>query len=283
MLAPAVLVVGGLFGAGLAVALLESVGWLDPLGPGRSVHVRHYIAVAGEREFRDGLLLTLWVAGASTVAAVAVGLGVALSLFGLVRGRRAAYAVLQVPLGVPHLVIAVAFVTLLAPSGWVARLAFVSGIIASPDAFPALVYDRFGIGIILAYLAKEVPFLAITSTAMLLRIDSEYGDVARTLGASPWQRFRYVTWPLVRPGVTAAGLMVFAFVFAAFDTPFILGRAYPSMLAVVAERRFLSPDLSDRPEAVALALIMTALASLIVVAYLRASSAAGAEDKPVLF
>jgi len=64
---------------------------------------------------------------------------------------------------------------------------------------------------------------------------------AATLGASAWQRFRYVTLPArVAPSVVSAALLVFAFIFGAFEVPYILGRPYPAMLGVVAQRRFLS-------------------------------------------
>lgn len=282
MVAPALIVIVGLLGTGLVAALAQSLG-LYGAGAGGTLTAEHYARVLADPEFRASLALTLWVATASTAISTALGVGLALALRRIVTGRRVMYALLQVPLGVPHLAIAAVFLTLLAPSGWLARVAHVAGLVAGPADVPALVYDRWGLGIILAYIAKEVPFLAVVATALLVRLDAGHDAVARTLGASPWQRLRLVTWPLIAPGVVSAALMVFAFVFAAFETPFLLGRPYPAMLAVVAQQRYLSLDLADRPAAVAFALIMTALSGLIVWAYQRVSAACAGDERPMVF
>lgn len=243
---------------------------------------RYYLGVAGDREFWASMVLTLWVSTASTAIATAAGVGIALLLSHLAGGRKLAYALMQVPLAVPHLAMAFAVLMLIAPSGWMARIVAVTGWISEPADFPALVYDRYGIGIILAYVAKEIPFLAVVTTALLVRIGPEYSHVAATLGASRWQRLRYVTLPMLAPGVVSASLMVFAFVFASFETPFLLGRPYPAMLSVVAQRRYLSLDLNDRPDAIAWAIVMTGLAGLVVQAYLVLSRTVEGRGRPVV-
>jgi len=205
---------------------------------------------------------------------------------GLRHGRRAqrgVHTLLQAPLAIPHLVVALATITVFAQSGLLARAAFALGLIDSPSGFPVLVNDSAGLGIILSYAFKEVPFIALVATTLLARRGDEHDEVARTLGASPWQRFRHVTWPFLAPGVGAAALMIFAYVFSAFETPFLLGQPYPAMLSVVAQQRFMSVDLADRPSAMACALIMTVIAAVIVRVYLAAAGPAAGRERPVLF
>ncbi|MGE0862931.1 MAG: ABC transporter permease [Vicinamibacterales bacterium] len=278
-LTPVLMIVVGLFGTGLASAFVDSISTPDT----GVVTGRYYLGVAGEQEFWASLALSLWVATTSTTIAAAVGVVAALMLSRLAAGRRLAYALLQVPLAVPHMAMAIAMLMLIAPSGWLARLVAAAGWIAEPADFPVLVYDRCGVGIILAYAAKEIPFIAIVATAVLLRLGPHYDRVAATLGASPWQRLRHVTLPMLAPGVVSASVMVFAFVFAAFETPFLLGRPYPAMLSVVAERRYMSVDLNDRPDAIAWALVMTGLAAIVVQAYLMLSRAIDTRGRPVVF
>lgn len=277
-LAPVLLIVVGLFGTGLLSAFVESIS----LPGAGTLTTRYYLGVSRDPEFWTSLALTLWVAAASTAVATAAGVGVALRLSQLGRARKLAYGLLQVPLAVPHLAMAFAVLMLIAPSGWIARVVATTGLISAPADFPALVYDRYGLGIILAYVAKEIPFLAVVTTALLVRIGPEYGHVAATLGASRWQRLRYVTLPMLAPGVVTASLMVFAFVFASFETPFLLGRPYPAMLSVVAQRRYLSLDLNDRPDAIAWAIVMTGLAGLVVQAYLVLSRTVEGRGRPVV-
>ena len=100
---------------------------------------------------------------------------------------------------------------LIGQSGLIARLAHFAALIQTPAGFPVLINDRYGAGILIAYVLKETPFIALIALAMLRRTAEDYELVAATLGASSWQRFRYVTLPLVAPAVISASLLVFAF------------------------------------------------------------------------
>ncbi len=284
MLLPALLVAIGLFGLGLVEVLRQSLG-IGALVPSQSSGptVIHYIELLRDREIWLAFGLTLWIAGISTMLAVAGGVALALVLRRLSRRGRIVHTLLQAPLAVPHLVVALAVMALFAQSGLVARAVFAVGLIAGPAGFPAVVNDRAGVGIILAYALKEVPFLALVATTLLARMSDEYDAVARTLGATGWQRFRHVTWPLIAPGVGAAALMIFAYVFSAFETPFLLGQPYPSMLPVVAQQRFMSVDLAERPAAMACALVLTLMAATVVRLYLALAPSTTGRDRPVLF
>jgi len=284
MLLPALLVVGGVFGLGILEVLRQSVGMSASVpGGSASPTLSHYLSLFHDREIRAALGLTLWVASISTALSVVCGVGLALGLGRSRRSLRGVHTLLQAPLALPHLVVALAAMTLLAQSGLLARAAFAIGLIDMPSGFPVLVNDRAGVGIIIAYALKEVPFIALVATTLLARRGEEYDELARTLGASPWQRLRYVTWPFLAPGVGAAALMIFAYVFSAFETPFLLGQPFPAMLPVVAQQRFMSPDLADRPAAMACALLLTAIAAIVVRVYLTAAGLAAGRDRPVLF
>ena len=284
MLMPALLVVAGFFGLGMFEVMRQSIG-MGLVVPGQSggPTLAYYAALIRDQEIRAALGLTLWVAGISTALSVACGVAVALGLRRGRRLRRGGHTLLQAPLALPHVVVALATITAFAQSGLLARAAFALGLIDAPSEFPALVNDDAGIGIIVAYAFKEVPFIALVAATLLARRGDEYDEVARTLGASPWQRFRHVTWPFLAPGVGAAALMIFAYVFSAFETPFLLGQTYPAMLPVVAQQRFMSVDLADRPAAMACALILTAIAAVVIRLYLAAAGQAAGRERPALF
>lgn len=280
MILPATAVTGGLLTAGLAMAAHESLGLAEGSGAPTWLHYRD---VLRDPEFHAGLALSIWVAAVTTALSVTMGLAIAVVLQPTLSRSRMMRALLQLPLGVPHLAVAIATLALAAPTGLLARIAFALGLITAPNDLPPLLYDRYGLGIILSYTVKETPFLAVVATALLQRVDDGYGAVARTLGASPWQRFRFVTWPLIRPGVGSAAMMVFAFVFSAFETPFLMGRPYPSMLAVLAQQRYATLELADRPAAVAMALVMTAIVAIIVWWQLRPARTRLPGPQPTVF
>jgi spermidine/putrescine transport system permease protein len=61
----------------------------------------------------------------------------------------------------------------------------------------------------LAHIAFCIGFVAIVVRARLSGMDESLTEAARDCGASPWQTFRYITLPLIMPGVIAGALMAF--------------------------------------------------------------------------
>lgn len=268
LLTPAMTIIVLLFGGGLLDGLLVSLGYFPVIGQ-THLSLEAYRSVLYDPTFLDSLLATVYIAGTATLIATALAVAVALILR---RGAsRLATFVFQLPITIPHLVAAVGVVMLISQSGLIARLAVAAGLIDEPAAFPALVYDRYAVGIILTYVWKEAPFIALVVLAALRGMTEELEQVARTLGANPWQCFRYVTLPRITPAIAVAGTLVFAFSFGAFEIPLLLGTTYPQTLPVVAWNEYRSIDLSDRPQAMALAIIIAFLTGLLAVLYLRFS------------
>jgi putative spermidine/putrescine transport system permease protein len=281
MLAPALAVIGVLFVGGLALAAAQSLGYFAPTGE-NALTLRHYVALGADHEIYASLWLTLKLATAATVISAVAGLALALGLREVARRSRAINMLLQIPLSVPHLAMAGALITVIAPSGLLARVAYTFGFIQQPADFPALINDRYGVGIALSYVLKEAPFIALMTLALLARLGDEYEQAARTLGASAWQRFRHVTLPLVAPAVVSSSVIVFAFIFGAFEVPFILGRPFPAMLSVVAQQRYLDVNLAVRPGAIALMVVSALLTAALAWAYLRLTRALIGLERPFI-
>ena len=281
MLAPALAVICVLFAGGLALAAAQSLGYFEPTGE-NALTFRHYASLGDDREIYASLLLTLKLATVATVISAVAGSALALGLREVSRRSRTINLLLQIPLSVPHLAMAGALITVIAPSGLLARGAYAFGFIQQPADFPALINDRYGAGIVLAYVLKEAPFIALMTLALLARLGDEYEQAARTLGASAWQRFRRVTLPLVAPAVVSSSLMVFAFIFGAFEVPFILGRPFPAMLSVVAQQRYLDVNLAVRPGAIALMIVSALLTAALAWAYLRLTRALIGLERPFI-
>jgi putative spermidine/putrescine transport system permease protein len=199
------------------------------------------------------------------VIACAISVAAALAFNALAGRSRVIQFVFQIPLTVPHLVIAVAVVFMLAPNGLLSRLMLNLGLIDSPGSFPLLVNDRWGAGIMAAYIWKEVPFITLMILAVLRGAGSELMDVGRTLKAGRWRCFRHITLPVILPSLGAAGLIVFAYTFGAFEVPYLLGRTYPMMLPVWAYKNYSDVDLLSRPEGIAAGLVIAAVVAAAVV------------------
>lgn len=270
LLAPALAVMLLLFGGGLVLGTLQALGYLPGAGMAQ-LTTDHFTRVLTDPDFLTSLGLTFHVALTSTVIAAVVSVLLALALTRWAAGSRPVHFVLQIPLTVPHLVVAVSMLFLLAPAGLAARLAAGLGLIASPGEFPLLVNDRWAIGILLAYIWKEIPFITLMVLSVLQNAGDELLEVGRTLRAGPWQRFRYILLPVIAPSLAAACLIVFAFTFGAFEVPYLLGRTYPMPLPVWAYRSYMDVDLAARPEGIAIGLIiaLVVMASVALAAWLN--------------
>lgn len=65
------------------------------------------------------------------------------------------------------------------------------------------------VSVALAHIAFCIGFVAIVVRARLAGMDESLTEAARDCGASPLQAFRYITLPLIMPGVIAGALMAF--------------------------------------------------------------------------
>ncbi len=268
MLLPALLLLTLLFAGGLVVGLGQSLGYMPVIGL-TDFTFEHYRAVLTDRNFLLSLWLTFRIAFVSTLLSTILAVAAALLLRERFAGSHLVTFFFQMPLPIPHLVAATGIVTLVTQSGLLARGLASVGLLDAPADFPVLVFDRAGIAIILTFVWKETPFIGLVVLAILRSVGQEYEELARTLGANRWQRFWYVLLPLIMPGILSTSIIVFAFIFASYEIPLLLGVRFPTTLPVWAFRNYQDPDLALRPQAMAVSIILAVIAILLLAAYRR--------------
>jgi putative spermidine/putrescine transport system permease protein len=268
LLAPAIVLLGGLFLAGLGLGLLRSLRYMPAIGL-TEPDFAAYAAILSAPGFLASLFLSLWIAGVSTLISAALAVAAALLLRETFPGRKLIGVLFQLNLTIPHVVGALGILYLFSQSGSFARLAHATGLISSPGEFPALTHDPFAIGIILQYVWKEVPFIGLILLAKLQTIGPDHEAAARSLGASRWQAFAHVLLPLLMPGLAAASAVVFAFALGAYEIPLILGAHAPEALPVLAWQSFTDVDLAARPEAYAMSMLIAVIGVGLLALYAR--------------
>jgi len=220
-LAPAMALLGLLFGGALVGAAKVS---LVPLGGGLGdLATASWAELFADPAFWDGLLFTLRVALLSTALAAIAGTALALAL----RRRGVALRTLAaLPVPIPHLLVAVVAVVWLGPGGLADRV--LGGLPID------LIRDPGGIGIIVVYVYKEAPFIALLLLAAMGRGLDEREEAARVMGAAAPQRFAWVIWPAIRAPLLIGCMIVAAFAIGAFEVPLAVGPNYPPTLATYA-------------------------------------------------
>lgn len=231
------------------------------------------VRVITSGETWQSVLWTIYTAGVATVMAAVA----AVALSALLQRSRAGRVLATFPLAVPYVAAGLAALLLLGQSGFFSRVAFAAGAVSEPAGFPALVYDRPGVALILAFAWKEFPFLALTAFAVLDTRGTELADTARTLGASTAATFRRVTLPLLWRGIAPATIAGFAYLVGQYELAVLLAPSAPQPLSVLTYERAGDPDLSRRGEAHVLGLLAMTLCGALVVVHGR--SLRGADSR----
>ncbi|GAB6137776.1 ABC transporter permease [Halanaerobaculum tunisiense] len=268
LLLPVLTILIGLFLGGVVLALTQSFGYFPLLGL-KEFTLKYYFEVWSSPEFLDALLYSLYVSFMSALIAVVIGVGLAYQLVKLPREHKIVQLLYKLPIIVPHIIASLLIFLFFTQSGLLSRLLFELGIIDQLENFPRLVFDRGGVGIILVYLWKEIPFIALVTYTVLKHINDSFSQVAANLGANARQIFWKIYFPLALPSIGTAFIIVFAFSFGAFEIPYLLGPTYPKTLPVLAYQRYASSDLTQRPYAMVIAITLAAICFGLIYLYKR--------------
>jgi len=252
--AGAVVVLAVLFGGALAGA-----GWRS-LQPGSIVRdqapsLDAWRALLRDDAFWDALRFTLGYTAVATLLSAAAALVLAGALR---RAGRRARMLAAAPVPVPHLVAATIAVVWLAPGGLAER---VLGSLALD-----VIGDRSGVGIVLVYVYKEVPFLTLLVLAAWTPGVSEREEAAAVLGAGHAARLRHVVWPSVRTALAIGSLVVAAFLLGALEVPLVVGPTRPTALAQYALDATRTAEPLGQAQAAAALLVAAGLATLLALA-----------------
>lgn len=158
--------------------------------------LRWYRALLSEPGVLSALKTSLIVAAISTLFATALGTAAALSLERFRwRGQRAFDGLLFLPIIIPDITMAVMLLLFFVQVFTLAEAVFGAG-------------GAFGLTTItLAHIAFNVSFVAVVVRARLSGIDPALEEAAADLYASRWRAFRYVTLPLIAPGIAGGALL----------------------------------------------------------------------------
>ncbi len=134
-------------------------------------------------------------------------------------GKTAARTLLILPLAIPPYFHAIAWTTLLRPRGFVSRsVATLFGV--SPATVSEGVYSFSGAAVILALAYFPITMLFCEKSLALAA--PSLSEAARVFGANPWQAFRVLHWPFIRPALASSAMITFLLASAELGVPTLL-------------------------------------------------------------
>jgi spermidine/putrescine transport system permease protein len=140
-------------------------------------------------DLNQALLTSFKLAALATAISTAIGtmMAIALVRYRFV-GRRASNLLIVLPMATPEVVMGASLLSLFL-------------IYSVPLGFTSL---------LIAHVMFCISFVVVVVRSRLIGFDRSVEDAAADLGATPIETFRYITLPLLAPGIVAAALLAFA-------------------------------------------------------------------------
>ena len=216
-------------GDGLDLRVLPAAARPDVLAQprGEGFSLAPYATLLTSPLYTKVLLTTLKLAGIATVCALLLAYPIAFTL--TVAGPRLRGAILLfvlIPYWVDIIVRSFSWLILLGDNGLINKTLIGLGLIGEPLS---LLYSTFSV--LVAMTQILLPITIVTLFGAMLRIDLTLLSAAKIHGASDWQAFRTVFFPLSLPGVYGAGLLAFILALGFYVTPALLGSPKETMIA----------------------------------------------------
>ena len=225
-------------------------------GPWRGFTTEWYGTLLQSPEKLTAVQNTLILAFVSTAVSTVMGtlLGYGLSRYSF-PGKKLFSWLMYIPVVIPDIVAAVAMLMFFALlRGWI---------------------GGFELGLstmIIAHITFQTPFIGIIVRSRLTDLDPSIEEAAQDLGASAWQTFRYVTLPLMMPGVFSGAALAFTMSIDDFVISFFTtgpGATTLPILIYASVKRGITPDIN----ALATLIVITSiLGTLLLTLFQRRSS-----------
>ncbi|MGJ0906449.1 ABC transporter permease [Clostridium botulinum] len=266
LLSPVIIIIVSILGVGIINCLSQSLGYFPTVGL-NEITLKYYKEVLISKEFIESLKFSLFTCTISSLIAEFIGVILAYIIFMHKKRSKILDVIYKMPIIIPHTVAVLLIINMLSQNGILARILYNLGLISSRNVFPALIMDRLGIGIIITYVWKEIPFIILVIYAVLTNIDEKMWHLSRTLGASRTQTFFNVIFPILMPSILSSFIIIFAFSFGAFEVPYLLGPTIPKSLPVKAYIEYSNPDFTNRPYAMVINTILIVISTFLIVLY----------------
>jgi ABC-type spermidine/putrescine transport system permease subunit I len=188
------------------------------------------------------------------------------------RSKGLILALLVAPLLVSYMLRMLAWVGLLAPTGWVNAVLVPLGIV--PSQFDWL--SGRSVTVVFGLIYGWIPYFIIPLYAALARFDTRYLEASRDLGAGGLQTFLHVTLPISKQGILAGTVIVALPMFGDFFTNGLLSGVSSTAMVGTLINTYAQSQ-TEQALAAAAAVWLTVFLAILLIPYLRSSARATRE------
>ena len=208
--------------------VLSFTSWAGPGRPATVVWFDNYAELLADPDFWRAMGNTFLLLAVSIVVQLPIGLGLALIVATATRGRRLWRAIYFIPTLMSTVAIAILWRLIYSPDFGV-----VNGVLRAVG-LGDLAQGWLGqsstalAAVLVTNIWQWAPFYMVIYLAALAGINGEVYEAAALDGATPWQRFWYVTMPLLKPVILTTSILALAGSIKAFDIVYIMTGGGPS-------------------------------------------------------
>jgi multiple sugar transport system permease protein len=236
--------------------------------PGEYIGLENYQALWSDDVFWLSVRTTILYTAVASVLKFVLGLWLALLLNQNIMFKSFMRAILLLPWIVPTTLSAIAF-------WWIydSQFSIISWVLVKMGLIDRYV-DFLGDGwnarwsVIAANVWRGIPFVAISLLAGLQTISPSLYEAATIDGASPWQRFRFITYPLLTPIIAIVMTFSVLFTFTDFQLIYVITRGgpvnYTHLMATLSFQRAIPGGNLAEGAAIAIAMVPFLLAAILI-------------------
>lgn len=235
--------------------------------------LKNYSQFFSEERQVDTIWTTFQVALPVTLFSVALSVPLAYLMRRGIKFERLITIILILPITLGTVMVAQAMLSYFGPRGWFNQVLQTTGLIEDPIRL-----TRNWIGVEIALFINGFPFVFLMILGYMSGINPDLERASRMLGASRWQTFWRVLFPLTVPGIAIAFCLNFVANFSVFPSATLVGEPSSATRVISIAAFQAAYDQNNRPLGVAIALVMgiIELAIIAFVLWMRARLARGA-------
>ncbi len=206
----------------------------------------------------EAIGISLLTAFVSVVVTVFLGVPLAFLLANKeFKGKGIVEGLIDLPMAIPYTAAGVALLAFFGSRG-----------LFGSALEPVISFEGTIAGIILAMTFISAPYMINSAKEGFSSVDSKYGKVAKSLGASKWEAFKEVHLPLSLPHIFNGAVMTWARSISAFAAVVLLVGFDPPIAPALVYTRFYGQGF-EQAMATAVALLLILLPTFAILRYLR--------------
>ena len=259
LLAPTVALLGMFIAYPFVMGVWLALSSTSVGNPGQFVGLKNFVKAWNDSIFRTAFWNTCWYTGWATIFKLILGMWLAILLNRNFRGKRLVRASMLLPFIIPTVLSTFAWRWMFDPTFSVLNwLLYRGGFIVTK--LPFLSDGTYGLWCAIAVNTwRGMPFFAISLLAGLQTISPSLYEAAMLDGASAWQRFRYITFPMMLPILAIVMTFSIIFTFTDFQLVYAITRGGPvnstHLLATLAFQRGIAGGELGEGAAIAVSMI----------------------------